>query len=71
MRAVEKTEDFLLIEGDADASGGGGGGTLGWCDASCFVPVDFPAVYQFGADLPDEVSPVIYRLSVLLCTGVL
>lgn len=54
VRAVEKNADFLLLEADADAAGAGGG-TLGWADASCVVPVAFPAIYEFGSELPDAV----------------
>lgn len=62
VRAVEKVGDFLLLE--ADGVGGGlGGGKLGWCDASCVVPSEFPAIYEFGTDLPEHVSGRILRLA--------
>ncbi|CAM9349890.1 unnamed protein product, partial [Sphacelaria rigidula] len=59
VRAIEKNADFILLEGDADNTGGGGHGSLGWADASCVVPVSFPAFYEFGSELPDAVSLVI------------
>lgn len=55
VRAIEKNADFILLEGDADNTGGGGHGSLGWADASCVVPVSFPAFYEFGSELPDAV----------------
>lgn len=53
VRAVEKNADFILLEADTET--GGGHGSLGWADASCVVPVSFPAFYEFGSELPDAV----------------
>lgn len=52
VRAVDKADDFLLLETDTED---GGDGRLGWVDGSCVMPEAFPALFQFSAELPDAV----------------